>query len=109
MYNHSRSYAKSIRRINRNEKPIRLKQGLARLAQLAFRKGVNVQVVPVGLGYSEVLPKPLSMAAICFEEPLKVSGFGKKAVEVFNKELAERMDTAEQAALMAVGRFKKPN
>ncbi len=94
-------------KINRSEKPIRLKQGLARLAQLAEAKGVDVQVVPVGLGYSEVRPKPFSRAAICFEEPMKVSGIGRESAKSFNNQLSIRMDAAEQAALKAVGRKKK--
>ncbi|WP_320668007.1 lysophospholipid acyltransferase family protein [Prochlorococcus sp. MIT 1307] len=94
-------------RINRTEKPIRLKQGLARLAQLAEVKGVDVQVVPVGLGYSNMTPKPFSKAAICFAEPMKVEGFGRKAAISFNTALAASMHSAEQAALMAVGRKNK--
>ncbi len=94
-------------RINRTQKPIRLKQGLARLAQLAYRKGVNVQVVPVGLGYSEAIPNPFGKSAICFEEPMKVQGLGREASMIFNSELAERMKCAEQSALKAVGRMQK--
>lgn len=94
-------------RINRTEKPIRLKQGLIRLAQLAKGKGVDVQVVPVGLGYSEAMPRPFAKAAICFSKPMKVNGYGKDAVKDFNDELAFRMDSAEQAALTCVGRIKK--
>ncbi len=91
-------------KINRNEKPIRLKQGLARLAQLADGKGVDVHVVPVGLGYSKAVPTLFGRAAICFEKAMKVSGIGKEATENFNFELAHRMYSAEKLALMAVGR-----
>ncbi len=94
-------------KINRTEKPIRLKQGLARLAQIAETKGVDVQVVPVGLGYSSVKRRPFSKAAICFKEPMKVEGFGRDAALNFNLELSARMDAAEQAALKAVGGKKK--
>lgn len=96
-------------RINRNEKPIRLKQGLARLTQLAYRKGVDVQVVPVGLGYSHSKPRPFSRAAISFEKPMRVRGLGREAADLFNAELSNRMHAAEQAALNAVGRIKKAN
>ena len=89
-------------RINRNEKPIRLKQGLSRLAQLAYKKGVDVQVVPVGLGYSEAMPGLFGSAAICFQEVMKVDGIGREATKKFNSELAERMHAAEQSALNAV-------
>ena len=94
-------------KINRFAKPIRLKQGLVRLAQLAFRKGVEVQIVPVGLGYSEVKPRLFGKAAICFSEPMKIGGTGRDDAKRFNLELAQKMDAAEQSALSAVGRTKK--
>tara|TARA_A100001037_G_C14999457_1_gene566305 strand:- start:233 stop:949 length:717 start_codon:yes stop_codon:yes gene_type:complete len=94
-------------KINRTEKPIRLKQGLARLAQLAEIKGVDVQVVPVGIAYSKAKPRLFSKASICFAEPLKVQGLGKEATLKFNAELAASMHAAEQAALEVVGRGRK--
>ena len=94
-------------RINRTEKPRKLMQGLSRLAQLASRKGVNVQVVPVGLGYSQVKPKLFSKAAICFSKPMYVEEIGRDSAKKFNIELSDRMHSAEQAALQAVGRTKK--
>jgi len=93
-------------KINRSSKPIRLKQGLARLAQLAEIKGVDVNVVPVGIAYSEIKPRPFSQAAICFSAPLKVSGIGRDSAFQFNAELLANMHSAEQAALKAVGRNK---
>ncbi len=94
-------------KINRIEAPIRLRQGLGRLAQLALRKGFDVQVVPVGLGYSERIPRPFGKAAICFGEPLQVLDIGRDAAKTFNRELSEKMHAAEQAALSAVGRLAK--
>jgi len=94
-------------RINRTDEPMRLQQGLARLAQLADSQGVPVQVVPVGLGYSEATPKLCGRAAICFAEPMRVEGHGRDAAKIFNDELRKRMDAAEQAAREAVGRAKK--
>ena len=94
-------------RINRNEKPIRLKQGLARLAQLAESKGVNIPVIPVGLGYSQATPNLFGKAAICFSQPMKLEGPGREAAKDFNTKLAIKMHEAEQAALIAVGRSKK--
>jgi len=91
-------------RINRTDEPIRLQQGLARLAQLATRQGVPVQVVPVGLAYSEVRPRPCGRAAVCFGEPLRADGHGREATRTFNQHLARRMQSAEQAAREAVGR-----
>ena len=94
-------------KINRTNEPIRLYQGLARLAQLAYRKGVDIQIVPVGLGYSEVIPKLCGRAAICFSVPMKISEIGREAAIQFNLELSQKMHAAEQAALKAVGRSKK--
>ncbi len=91
--------------INRSGKPIRLQQGLSRLTQLAYRKGVDVQVIPVGLAYSEVVPKPFGRAAICFAEPMQIVQIGREAAKSFNKELSLRMHAAEQAALREVGRI----
>ena len=89
-------------KINRLKKQIRLKQGLARLAQLAQIKGVDVQVVPVGISYTHVKPRPFSRAAICFEEPMKVEGMGRDSAIRFNTELSASMHSAEQAALKAL-------
>ncbi len=94
-------------KINRTEKRIRLKQGLARLAQLAEVKGVGVQVVPVGIAYSEAKPRLFSSAAICFAKPMQVQGIGRESALYFNSQLAESMYAAEQEALQAVGREKK--
>ena len=91
-------------RINRTDEPIRLQQGLARLAQLATRQGVPVQVVPVGLAYSEMRPRLFGHASLCFGEPLRAEGHGREATRTFNQELAARMQSAEQAARQAVGR-----
>ena len=94
-------------KINRSQKPIRLKQGLVRLAQLAFRKGVEVQIVPVGLGYSEVIPGFFGKAAICFSKPMKVGGVSREEAREFNLELAQKMHSAEQSALLSVGRRRE--
>ena len=91
-------------RINRSDEPIRLQQGLARLAQLATRQGVPVQVVPVGLAYSNARPKPFGRSSVCFGPPLMAHGSGKEATKAFNELLASRMQSAEQAAREAVGR-----
>lgn len=91
-------------RINRSDEPIRLQQGLARLALLARRQGVPVRVLPVGLAYSEARPRFCGRAAICFGEAMAVEGSGREAVRAFNSDLALRMQSAEQAAREAVGR-----
>ena len=91
-------------KINRDSQPINLEKGLVRLAQLAFRSGIQVKILPVGLGYSEIIPKPFGLASICFEEPLIIEKFGKKSAYEFNVTLSKRMHAAEEAALKAVGR-----
>ncbi len=91
-------------KINRSESPILLRQGLVRLAQLALKKGVDVQVVPVGLAYSEAIPRPLGRAAICFAEPMRIFETSREAASTFNRELSEKMHSAEKAALRSVGR-----
>ena len=92
-------------RIQREDRPIRLMQGLVRLAQLAQRRGVRVPVVPVGLGYGQAPPRPFSRAAICFGPALDVPDARDRSASVlFNTTLAAEMHTAEQAARRAVGR-----
>jgi len=92
-------------RIQRQDRPIQLHQGLVRLAQLAHRRGIEVPVVPVGLGYSHAPPSPFTQAAICFGEPLTVpDDSGRDAVRGFNEALAQQMHAAEQAARQVVGR-----
>ena len=91
-------------KINRTDEPIRLRQGLVRLAQLSKTNGIPVSVVPVGIAYSEASPSASSSAAICFEAPLLAEGTGREAAAHMSQQLADRMHTAEQAARQAVGR-----
>ncbi len=91
--------------IQRTDRPIRLHQGLVRLVQLAQRQGLNVPVIPVGIGYGQAPPRPLSRAALCFGEPMTVpTAGGRETALRFNQDLAQEMHTAEQAARAAVGR-----
>lgn len=90
--------------IRRDDSPIRLHQGLARLAQLAVSQGVSVPVVPVGIAYASMPPRPGQGAALCFGEPLWPAGQGREAALAFNRQLEEAMRSAEQAARAAVGR-----
>ena len=91
-------------RIQRQDGPIHLHQGLARLSQLAEGQGVSVSVVPVGLAYSHAVPRFGDRAAVCFGPSLHTAGQGRQAALAFTKELAEAMGSAEQAARAAVGR-----
>ena len=66
-------------------RPLDLRPGLVRLAQLAQSRGVSVPVVPVGLGYSQAPPRPFSRAALCFGAPLTVPAKGdREATRQFN-------------------------
>jgi 1-acyl-sn-glycerol-3-phosphate acyltransferase len=91
-------------RINRDDSPIRLQQGLARLALLAVSQGVSVRVVPVGIAYGHAVARPGERGALCFGEPLRPAGQGREAALAFNVRLSQAMQSAEQAARAAVGR-----
>lgn len=91
-------------RIRRDDGPIQLHQGLARLALLAEGQGVDVPVLPVGIAYGHAEPRPRDAAVVCFGEPLQASGQGREAALAFNDRLAAAMRSAEQAARAAVGR-----
>jgi 1-acyl-sn-glycerol-3-phosphate acyltransferase len=90
--------------IRRDDSPIQLQQGLARLAMLATGQNVSVPVVPVGLAYAHACPRPGDRAALCFGEPLTVQGEGREAARAFTAELAAAMLSAEGLAREAVGR-----
>lgn len=90
--------------IRRDDSPIRVHQGLARLALLALSQGVPVTVVPVGLAYGHFRPRPGDRAAVSFGEPLQPEGQGRDAARAFNHQLVAAMQSAEQAARNAVGR-----
>jgi 1-acyl-sn-glycerol-3-phosphate acyltransferase len=91
-------------RIQRVDGPIHLHQGLARLSQIADGQGVPVSVVPVGIAYSQAIPRWGDRAALCFGPPLSSAGQGRQAVRAFTEELSRAMGSAEQAARAAVGR-----
>ena len=91
-------------RINRTGEPVRLKKGLIRLAQLASNKGLEIKIVPVGLAYSEVIPKFRGSASICFSKPIIISKDSNQSTNDFNINLFKSMRSAEQSALLAIGR-----
>ncbi|WP_311134316.1 lysophospholipid acyltransferase family protein [Synechococcus sp. CS-1332] len=91
-------------RIRREDGPIRLHQGLARLALLAASQGVDVPVVPVGIAYGHADPRPGDEGAVCFGAPLRAAGQGRQAALAFGAEVAAAMESAEQAARAVVGR-----
>lgn len=91
-------------RIRREDGPIRLHQGLARLALMAAGQGVDPAVVPVGIAYGHAAPQLGDPAALQFGEPLRVEGQGRAAALSLTHRLADAMQTAEEAARAAVGR-----
>tara|TARA_Y100000766_G_scaffold137301_1_gene118194 strand:+ start:72 stop:752 length:681 start_codon:yes stop_codon:yes gene_type:complete len=91
-------------KINRFSEPVKLKKGLIRIAQLASNKGIEVKIIPVGLAYSEVIPEFYGSASICFSKPIVISKDFKQPANDFNMSLSKSMRTAEELALIAVGR-----
>jgi len=91
-------------RIHRHDETLRLHQGLARLAQLAAGQGVDVRVVPVGIAYSQPVPRPGQAAAVQIGPALQVAGGGREAAMAFTTELAASMARAERGARLLVGR-----
>jgi 1-acyl-sn-glycerol-3-phosphate acyltransferase len=90
--------------IRRDDSPIRLQQGLARLVMLARGQGVEVPVLPVGIAYGHGCPRPGDPAVLCFGEPLRVAGDGREAARAFTDQLAAAMLAAEAVARQAAGR-----
>jgi 1-acyl-sn-glycerol-3-phosphate acyltransferase len=91
-------------RIHREDEPLTLHQGLARLAQLAAGQGVDVQVVPVGIAYAQPIPRPGQAAALQIGPALGVSQGGRAAAAGFTADLAAAMRQAERAARQLLGR-----
>ncbi|WP_254986995.1 lysophospholipid acyltransferase family protein [Cyanobium sp. ATX 6E8] len=90
-------------RIQREPSPLRLHQGLARLALLAAGQGVVVPVVPVGIAYSHSLPRWRDRAALCFGPPLTLEGQGREAAIAFTDHLTTALQQAETQARGRVG------
>ena len=91
-------------RIHRDDEPLRLHQGLARLAQLAGSQGVAVTVLPVGIAYGRPVPGPGDRAAVQIGAPLRVDGEGREAGRRFTAALTAAMGLAEAQARALVGR-----
>jgi len=91
-------------KINRFGEPVKLKKGLIRLAQLASNKGIEIKIVPVGLAYSQVIPKFCGSASICFSKPIIITKDFKQSTNDFNIELYKSMRSAEYSALRAIDR-----
>ncbi len=83
--------------------PLRLHQGLARLASLAASRGVTVPVLPVGIAYSHAVPRPCDQAAVSIGEPMLISAAGRDGARSFTLALSEAMAVQEVQALARVG------
>jgi 1-acyl-sn-glycerol-3-phosphate acyltransferase len=83
--------------------PLRLQQGLARLVALAASHGVSVPVLPVGIAYSQTIPRPCDRAALCIGEPMRIAGGGRDGAQGFTRELAEAMAMLERRAVACLG------
>lgn len=82
-----------------NGQPLRLQQGLARLAALAASRGVSVPVLPIGIAYSHAVPRPCDRAALCIGEPMRISGAGREGAHTFTCALSQAMAELEQRAV----------
>jgi len=82
-----------------DEQPLRLQQGLARLAALAASRGVSVPVLPIGIAYSNALPRPCDRAALCIGEPMHITGEGRDGAQAFTRQLADAMAALELRAM----------
>ena len=91
-------------KINRYGKKLVLKEGLYRLARLATKKTKSIIIIPVGIAYSEVIPKFRGNFAICLGEPLFIDAQLNLPIDEFNETLNKRMLKAEKIALKNIGR-----
>jgi 1-acyl-sn-glycerol-3-phosphate acyltransferase len=93
-------------RIQREDSPLTLQPGLARLALLAASQGVRVPVIPVGIAYGQPRPQPGASAAVCFFPPLhpEPSVGVREAATAFTAALAVAMAEAEAEARRVLGR-----
>ena len=91
-------------KINKLGKRLVLKQGLYRLARLATKKTNSINVIPIGIAYSDKIPKFRSKVSLCFGEPLVIDDHSNISMIEFNKILYKKMSEAEKKALKIVGR-----
>ena len=92
-------------KINKYGKKLPLKQGLFRLARLAEKKGTQVNIVPIGIAYDNVIPRFRGKVTLCIEKPLDINDFSDESIKDFNILLRKRINNAELKALNHVGRL----
>ncbi|MCP9774273.1 1-acyl-sn-glycerol-3-phosphate acyltransferase [Cyanobium sp. HWJ4-Hawea] len=88
--------------IRSDDGPIRLHQGLARLAMLAASQGVDVPVLPVGIAYSHHRPRFRDRTAVALGQPLWIRGQGREAAQALTGQLAAAMGEQEHQARGAI-------
>ena len=78
-----------------------LKPGLARLAVSAetTHPGLGVQVVPMGIKYSQSYPQWGSDVSICIGSPLKVATYNQGSVKQRAKQLTTDLENALKALI----------
>ena len=91
-------------KITKNNKKLKLKQGLFRLAKLARKKGEPIKIVPIGIAYDNIKPKFRDRFAICIGKPFNLDDFSNISPDDFNSHLKLCIQKAEERALKLVGR-----
>lgn len=84
--------------IRRDDRPLELHQGLARLALMAAASHGAVPVVPVGIAYSHHLPRFRDRAGVSLGEPLWIQGQGRGDARALTSVLAAAMLEQERRA-----------
>ena len=85
-------------------KKLVLKEGLYRLATLATKKTDSINIIPIGIAYSELSPKFRSQFCLSLGKPMSIKNYLKMDIKEFNKILHEKMIEEEKIALKNVGR-----
>ena len=91
-------------KITKNNKKLKLKEGLFRLARLARKKGEPIKILPVGIAYDNLKPRFRDRFAIRIEKPINLDDFSDASVDDFNFFLKSCIQKAEAKALKRVGR-----
>ena len=91
-------------KITKNNKKLKLKQGLFRLAKLARKKGEPIKIVPIGIAYDNIKPKFRDRFAICIGKPFNLDDFSNISPDDFNSHLKLCIQKAEERALKLIGR-----
>ena len=91
-------------KINEYGKKLVLKEGLYRLATLATKKTDSINIIPIGIAYSELSPKFRSQFCLSLGKPMSIKNYLKMNIKEFNKILHEKMIEEEKIALKNVRR-----